>query len=74
MRDNRITTGSVVQANEWADDEWRGCLLVVDAVKDWGVEAYMSIPYRGITSMRFKWNEICYIGKARLVNELEGWN
>lgn len=64
--DIRITERSVVQANEKAE-EWAGCTLIVAEVKDFGVQAYTKIPYKGNAYVRLPWEAVEYIGEARFV-------
>lgn len=62
-----IKKGSVVQANENAG-EWCGCLLIVDEVKDWGVQAGMKVPFKGAAYIRLRFDQVEYIGEAILVS------
>ena len=62
-----IKKGSVVQANE-NSGEWCGCLLIVDEVKDWGVQAGMKVPFKGVAYIRLTFDQIEYIGEAILVS------
>ena len=64
MQDARIKVGSVVQANERANEDWTGCLVTVEQVKDWGIQGWTRIPCRGDAYIRLKWDEIDYIGEA----------
>lgn len=61
-----VKVGSVIQANE-NSGEWCGCLLIVDEVKSWGVQAGMKIPYKGTAYMRLTNEQFDYIGEAVLV-------
>lgn len=61
-----IKEGSIVQANENAG-EWCGCLLIVDEVKSWGVQAGMKIPNNGTAYIRLTFDQVEYIGEAILV-------
>ena len=72
MRDSRIKKNSVVQINEHAKDDWVGCLIIVDEVKEWGVLGGIKIPFKGTAYIRVTWNEIDYIGEAVLVEGEEG--
>ena len=65
-----IKKESVVQANE-NSGEWCGCLLIVDEVKDWGVQAGMKVPFNGVAYIRLTFDQIEYIGEAILVSEDE---
>ena len=48
-----LKRGSIIQANENAG-EWCGTVLIVDEVKDWGVQAFVHIPMRGDAYIRLK--------------------
>lgn len=61
-----IKTGDVIQANELAG-EWAGCTCIVSEVKSFGVQAYLHIPFKGNAFIRLAWEQIEYIGKAKLV-------
>lgn len=65
-----VENGYIIQANEKTDD-WCGCLLIVDEVKPWGVQAYLKIPKQGTAFMRLKNDEFELVGKAVLVMESE---
>ena len=43
--------GSIIQANENAKD-WCGTVLIVDEVKEWGVQAFVHIPLGGDAYIR----------------------
>ena len=63
-----VESGSIIQANENAGD-WCGCLLIVDEVKSWGVQAYMMVPKKGTAFIRLNNDEFDLVGKAVLVIE-----
>lgn len=68
---NRMpSVGDVIQATEKAGD-WCGCLLIVDEVKTWGVQAGMKIPFKGTAYMRLKDDQYEVIGKAVMVEVRE---
>ena len=46
-----LKRGSIIQANENAKD-WCGCVLIVDEVKSWGVQAFLRIPCQGDAYIR----------------------
>ncbi len=46
-----LKRGSIIQANENVKD-WCGCVLIVDEVKSWGVQAFLHIPYQGDAYIR----------------------
>jgi hypothetical protein len=61
--------GSVIQVREDIP-AWGGCLMIVNKVADWGVQAYMRIPGgRGVqtTFLRLRHDEYYYIGTAEVV-------
>ena len=45
-KSTRVCKGTLIQVNEKIDD-WFGCVMIVDEVKNWGVQAYLKIPCRG---------------------------
>lgn len=51
-----LKKGSIIQANENAKD-WCGTVLIVDNVKQWGVQAFVHIPYKGDAYIRLKYGE-----------------
>ena len=62
--------GDVIQVNEHVGNgSWTGCLMIVDEVKDWGVQAYLHIPMQGDAYLRLKHGEYDVVGKAVLVHE-----
>ena len=63
-----IKVGSVIQVKETIP-AWGGCLMIVDEVKQWGVQCYMRIPGREIksTAMRLHHSEYYYIGEAEVI-------
>ena len=46
-----LKRGSIIQANENAGD-WCGTVLIVDEVKDWGVQAFIRVPMKGDAFIR----------------------
>lgn len=61
--------GSVIQVRENIP-AWGGCLMIVNKVADWGVQAYMRIPGgREVqtTFLRLRHDEYYYIGEAEVV-------
>ena len=52
----RVCKGTLIQVNEKIDD-WFGCIMIVDEVKNWGVQAYLRIPCRGNAFLKLKWDE-----------------
>ena len=53
----RVYKGSLIQVNEKIHD-WFGCVMIVDEVKSWGVQAYLKIPCRGNAFLRLNWEEL----------------
>lgn len=66
-----LPRGSIIQANENAPEDWTGCVLIVDEVKDWGVQAFLRIPAQGDAYIRLGANQfdILSVGKAVLMPE-----
>lgn len=66
-----LLRGSIIQANENAPEDWTGCVLIVDEVKDWGVQAFLRIPAQGDAYIRLKVGQydILVTGKAALMPE-----
>lgn len=63
----KIEENDLIQVNEDGPEHWFRCILVVDEVKSWGVQAYCVIPsVRGRPSgdayMRLKWEEFDVLG------------
>lgn len=48
---NELKRGSIIQANENAG-AWCGTVLIVDEVKDWGVQAFVHVPMKGDAFIR----------------------
>lgn len=46
-----LKRGDIIQANENAG-AWCGTVLIVDEVKDWGVQAFVHIPMKGDAFIR----------------------
>ena len=46
-----LKKGSIIQANENAKD-WCGTVLIVDEVREWGVQAFVHIPLQGDAYIR----------------------
>ena len=65
-----IKVGSVIQVKETIP-AWGGCLMIVDEVKEWGVQAGMRLPNREMrtTYLRLNHSEYYYIGEAVLIME-----
>lgn len=57
----------MIQVNEDGPAHWFRCILVVDEVKSWGVQAYTTIPGQrgalaGDAFMRLEWREFDVLG------------
>lgn len=63
-----LKRGDIIQANENAGD-WRGTVLIVDEIKDWGVQAFVHIPMKGDAFIRLQPEqfEILRRGEAALM-------
>lgn len=57
MKKTNLAKGDIVQANPEVC-EWGPALVVVDDVKEWGVQGYTHIPRGGDAYIRLKWEEI----------------
>ena len=68
-----VAEGDLIQVNEDGPPNWFRCILVVDEVKGWGVQAYAIIPQaRDRVSadafMRLDWKEFDTLGvKSKFV-------
>ena len=71
--DKRVSEGDLIQVNEDGPPNWFRCVLVVDEVKSWGVQAYAIIPQArdrpsADAYMRLSWNEFDTLGvKSKFV-------
>ena len=66
-----LKRGSIIQANENAR-EWCGCVLIVDEVKSWGVQAFLHIPNRGDAYIRLPYEAFEILGgEALLMPEVD---
>lgn len=61
-----VKKDSVIQINENGPEGWIGCLLQVDEVKSWGVQAWTEIPKQGSAYLRLETGKFDYIGEATL--------
>ena len=52
------------------DDKFYSCLLIVDEVKSWGVQAYMTVPKNGDAYTRVKNGSFEVVGKAKILRPL----
>lgn len=60
-----VTKNDIIQAVE-GTGIWQGCLLIVDEVKSWGVQAYMNVSGQGTAFIRLKTGEFEVCGHALL--------
>lgn len=64
----KVKKNDVIQINEkFKGTGWIGCLMIVDEVKSWGVQAYLHVPMQGDAYLRIKHGEYDVIGKAVMV-------
>lgn len=64
-----VSKNDVIQVIEGVGNgSWTGCLMIVDEIKDWGVQAYFHVPMQGDAYLRLKHGEYEVIGKAVLVH------
>ena len=70
---NELKRGSIIQANEHAG-AWCGTVLIVDEVKDWGVQAFIRVPMKGDAFIRLtpEQFEILSNGEAALMPKEDG--
>lgn len=68
-----VSVGELIQINEDGPEHWFRCILVVDEIKTWGVQAYVTIPgargtFAGDAFMRLEWKEFDCLGvKSKFV-------
>ena len=64
-----VNKNDIIQVNEnVGNGSWTGCLMIVDEVKDWGIQAYLHVPMQGDAYLRLKHGEYEVVGKAVLVH------
>ena len=63
----QIERGDIIQITDEGDG-WYPCLLVVDEVKLWGVQAYLSIPNKGDAYYRIENGKFRVVGKAVIIS------
>jgi hypothetical protein len=67
-----VEPGDLIQVNEAGPPLWFRVILVVDEVKSWGVQAYVTIPGArgsvpaGDAFMRLEWSEFDLVGAKSL--------
>lgn len=65
-----VSVNDVIQVNDaFKNSKWTGCLMIVDEVRDWGVQAYLHVPMQGDAYLRLRHNEYEVIGKAAFVRK-----
>ncbi len=67
----KISTGDVIQITD-KNDKWFPCLLIVDEVKGWGVQAYITIPtndekQNGNAYYRIEYGKFEKVGSAKIL-------
>ena len=72
LKRSQIDKGAVIQVTGENVGDWEGCLLVVEEVKPWGVQAGMHIPEKGDAFIRLKWEDIEYIGMSYFMYDSGG--
>lgn len=73
MLERIIDRGDVIQVLDDVKD-WEGCLMVVDKVHDWGVQAGMRLPGEGYTFLRLRWGQFERVGESFYWFDKEGLN
>lgn len=58
-----LTKGSIIQITD-ENHEWYPCILVISEVKDFGCQAYISVPLKGDAYIRLKFGEYEYVGAS----------
>ena len=49
----QVKKNDVIQINERCGNKgWIGCLMIVDEVKSWGVQAFVHVPMKGYAYIR----------------------
>jgi len=62
----KIEKGSVVQVTN-VDHTWFPCLIVVDEVKSFGIQGYITLPEKGNAYIRLKKKDYEYVGEAHII-------
>ena len=60
MKADKLEVGDIVQVDPKSDNEsFRGCLVVVDEVRTWGIQGYVqNAGSKGQAYIRLSWNDI----------------
>lgn len=48
------------------EDRWKGCLVHVVRVENWGIQGFVSIPEKGHAFIRLKHSQYAIIGQSYL--------
>ncbi len=71
--------GDIFQVKPSSENErFRGCLIVADEIKDFGVVGYVQVPGEGVIPVRCKYEDLVFVGKVcymqgLITEELQGW-
>ena len=63
-----FNVGDIIQITD-SNDKWFPCLLIVSEVKSWGVQAYITVPYKGSAYYRIEFGKFELVGVAKIVAE-----
>lgn len=63
---NVVKKGSIIQVGMSGPVDWIGCLMQVDEVKSFGVQAFVKIPMQGNAYLRLNTGQFEYIAEAAL--------
>lgn len=64
----KLQKGDIVQVTDM-EDEWFPCLLIIDEVKAWGIQGYVSVPGSGTAYYRIANGKFEKVGTATIVME-----
>lgn len=75
--ENPPKVGDIVQVGEQGPREWFRCLIVVDEIKTWGIQGYVTLPggserTGGDAFNRLEWHEIVPTGGVNRYVVVEG--
>ena len=63
-----VKVNDIIQLTETAQEGWISCLMIVQEVKSWGVQAYMKLPEQGDAYLRIAYGKFEVVGHAVLVH------
>lgn len=63
-----VVKGNIIQITN-PKNPWYTCILVVDEVKSWGVQGYVTIPLQGDAFYKVKNEDFVVVGIAKLIME-----